>query len=158
MIKRLGTAQTLVLRQIRESCPIFKRMGATGLPVKDYQDVIHVNQVGLRFVNEMAEQVAWFNPCLAMNGRMSNGGGPIWVVFDADAAKREKWTCEPPRVHDSLSGVRINAKTEIIDLLGQVIPGLYCSGESAGGFNLHGLGRCMVQGGIAGREAANYGH
>lgn len=38
-------------------------------------------------------------------------------------------------------------------LLGQVIPGLYCGGESAGGFSQHGLARALVQGLIAGRNA-----
>ena len=33
-------------------------------------------------------------------------------------------------------------------------PGLYCAGESAGGFNQHGMGRCATQGFIAGRSAA----
>ena len=41
-----------------------------------------------------------------------------------------------------------------MDMQGQVIPGLYCGGESAGGFNQHGLGRCMTQGYIAGKYAA----
>lgn len=33
---------------------------------------------------------------------------------------------------------------------GQVIPGLYCGGESAGGFSLHGVARAACQGFIAG--------
>ena len=37
---------------------------------------------------------------------------------------------------------------------GKVIPGLYCAGESAGGFNQHGMGRCVTQGFIAGVDAA----
>jgi succinate dehydrogenase/fumarate reductase flavoprotein subunit len=37
---------------------------------------------------------------------------------------------------------------------GKVIRGLYCGGESAGGFNQHGLARSIVQGRIAGMEAA----
>ncbi len=37
---------------------------------------------------------------------------------------------------------------------GEVIPGLYCGGESAGGFSMHGLARCTSQGFIAGRNAA----
>jgi succinate dehydrogenase/fumarate reductase flavoprotein subunit len=41
-----------------------------------------------------------------------------------------------------------------MDLNGQVIPGLYCGGESAGGFSLHGLARAICQGYIAGRHAA----
>ena len=39
-------------------------------------------------------------------------------------------------------------------LAAKVIPGLYCAGESAGGFALHGLPRVVVFGRIAGREAA----
>ena len=42
----------------------------------------------------------------------------------------------------------------MVDLHGQVIPGLYCGGESAGGFSEHGLARCTVQGRIAGKGAA----
>jgi len=37
---------------------------------------------------------------------------------------------------------------------GEVIPGLYCGGESAGGFSQHGLARAACQGYIAGRAAA----
>jgi len=59
-----------------------------------------------------------------------------------------------PVIHDTRSGLRINAKGQVVDLNGAVIPGLYCGGESAGGFSLHGLARCTVQGRIAGRNAA----
>lgn len=211
------------------SSPIFGKIRATGLTVKDHQDVIHVNQIGKRIVNEMANGPEWWNPCLALNGGEGNGGGPIWALFDADAVKREGWVCEPPHVdpngwffsadtpeqlaekikskyqrqpmpapalrdtvarynsfvdsgkdsdfgkpspkykirtppfyaawsapcvHDCLSGVRINSKSQVIDWGGQPIPGLYCGGESAGGFNQHGLAKCIVEGRIAGREAA----
>src|SRR3970282_2188526 len=59
-----------------------------------------------------------------------------------------------PLVHDSRAGLRINAKCQVMDMNGEVIPGLYCAGESAGGFNQHGLGRCTTQGFIAGMNAA----
>jgi succinate dehydrogenase/fumarate reductase flavoprotein subunit len=59
-----------------------------------------------------------------------------------------------PNVHDTRAGLRINAQCQVIDMQGQVIPGLYCGGESAGGFNQHGLGRCTAQGYIAGKNAA----
>ncbi len=59
-----------------------------------------------------------------------------------------------PLVHDTRAGLRINATCQVMDMQGQVIPGLYCGGESAGGFNQHGLGRCTVQGYIAGKNAA----
>ena len=211
------------------SSPIFDKIRATGLTVKDHQNVIHVNQVGRRIVNEMTLGPEWWNPCLSINGGEGNGGGPIWAIFDSEAVKRENWVCEPPHVdrdgwffaanaleelagkitspyqkkpvpgaalretvvrynsfvdagkdadfgkpspkykiqtapfyaawsapcvHDCLSGLRINAKSQVIDWGGQPIPGLYCGGESAGGFNQHGLAKCIVEGRIAGREAA----
>jgi succinate dehydrogenase/fumarate reductase flavoprotein subunit len=58
-----------------------------------------------------------------------------------------------PTPHDSRAGLRINAKCQVVDRVGRVIPGLYCGGESAGGFSQHGLARSVVQGLIAGREA-----
>ena len=54
-----------------------------------------------------------------------------------------------PVIHDARAGLRIDAKCQVIDLNGNVIPGLYCGGESAGGFSQHGLARCVVQGRIA---------
>jgi succinate dehydrogenase/fumarate reductase flavoprotein subunit len=59
-----------------------------------------------------------------------------------------------PVVHDTRAGLRINAKCQVIDLNGEVIPGLYCGGESAGGFSQHGLARAACQGWIAGNAAA----
>ncbi len=59
-----------------------------------------------------------------------------------------------PILHDSLTGLKINRKCEVIDIKGQVIAGLYCAGECAGGFGLHGLPRVSVFGRVAGREAA----
>jgi succinate dehydrogenase/fumarate reductase flavoprotein subunit len=59
-----------------------------------------------------------------------------------------------PVPHDTRAGLRINPRCQVIDMQGAVIPGLYCGGESAGGFSQHGLARCAVQGLIAGRNAA----
>ena len=59
-----------------------------------------------------------------------------------------------PILHDALAGLRTNGRGEVLDIRGQVIPGLYAAGESAGGFSLHGLPRVTVFGRIAGREAA----
>jgi succinate dehydrogenase/fumarate reductase flavoprotein subunit len=59
-----------------------------------------------------------------------------------------------PVVHDTRAGLRINARCQVLDLDGAVIPGLYCGGESAGGFSMHGLPRALCQGYIAGRNAA----
>jgi FAD binding domain len=242
--------------------PIFPLVRATGFNVKDWQDLILVNQVGKRFYDEtkgdvphgnLAGQVTpytsndyrnaenvKFNPtkhsfthaALAMNEYSEAPdycAGPVWAIFDADAVQREGWKVVPPYVdpdgyffagntleelaaaikneyqakpikgstlkatverynsfvdggedkdfgkpapkykiqtppfyaawgtpvvHDTRAGLRINAKCQVIDMSGKVIPGLYCAGESAGGFNQHGMGRCATQGFIAGTDAA----
>ncbi len=59
-----------------------------------------------------------------------------------------------PVIHDTRAGLRINARCQVIDVNGEAIPGLYCGGESAGGFSMHGLPRAICQGFIAGRNAA----
>jgi hypothetical protein len=236
--------------------PIFSQARATGLSVKDYQNAILVNMIGLRFYDETAGQFPannynsikpyvprsylnaanlkyepsnFINAALAGTGDTTPGGGPIWAIFDSDAVKREGWKVTPPYVdtaqgyffsadsiaelagkivnkyqrkpmppdslqntvarynsfvdagkdadfgkpapkfkiqappfhaawatpviHDTRSGLRINGKCQVVDLNGNVIPGLYCGGETAGGFSLHGLARCMVQGRIAARNA-----
>ena len=236
---------------------VFSKARAIGLRVRDYQNVILVNQAGRRFYDETQGQYTannygdikpytpgsyrnaadvkfhpanFLNAAMAGTGESVNGGGPIWAIFDSDAVKREEWTVEPPHVdieagyffsgntieelaqnivtkyqrkpmpasalqetiarynsfvdmgkdadfekpspkykiqtapfhaawatpvpHDSRAGLRINAKCEVVDWWGNVIPGLYCGGESAGGFSMHGMGRCIVQGRIAGRNAA----
>src|ERR1700726_2077888 len=78
--------------------PIAGLARAIGLQVTSYQDLIHVNQVGKRFVDEIATGFEWWNPCLELNGGRGEGGGPIWARFDAGGAKRETWTCAPPFV------------------------------------------------------------
>ena len=59
-----------------------------------------------------------------------------------------------PVIHDTRAGLRINAKCQVQDMNGKVIPGVYCGGESAGGFSQHGLARAICQGYIAGKNAA----
>lgn len=60
-----------------------------------------------------------------------------------------------PVPHDSRAGVRINANCQVMDMNGHVVPGLYCGGESAGGFSQHGLARAICQGYIASRHAVS---
>jgi len=60
-----------------------------------------------------------------------------------------------PVIHDTRAGLRINAHSQVVDLKGEIIPGLYCGGESAGGFGMHGVARGIVQGRIAGMHAAS---
>ncbi len=215
--------------------PMFKLAGASGLTVKDFQDLILVTQAGRRFWNEIDDSYKFIDACLGSNGNLgrngrgANGGGPIWAIFDADAVRREEWDPRPPNVdhdgwcfeartigalaekisnpyqrqpmvaslleetvarynafvdqgrdadfgkpgpkykvqsppfyaawstpilHDSISGLKIDSKCRVIDIRGEVIPGLFCAGESAGGFALHGLPRVIVFGRIAGRQAA----
>jgi succinate dehydrogenase/fumarate reductase flavoprotein subunit len=242
--------------------PVFPLVKAQGLSVKDWHDLILVNQVGNRFYDEskgdcphgnVCNDVSpyipndyrnnenikfnptkynFFNAAMAINEYSEPPeycAGPIWAIFDAEAVKREGWRVEPPYVdpdgyffradtltelaaaikneyqakpmsgailqatverynsfveagvdrdfnkalpkykieippfyaawgtpvvHDARAGLRINGKCQVIDMNGQVIPGLYCAGESAGGFNQHGMGRCATQGYIAGMNAA----
>ena len=215
----------------RPTASMFPQAKATGLTVKDWQDLIMVNQFGKRFWDEGDGSYKFFNAAMAYNGDKTklNGGGPIWAIFDADGAAREKWNTKPPNVdpdgwfyqadtlaelagriknqyqkqpmpgaaltetvarynsfvaegvdkdfkkktpmhkiekppfyaawatpilHDTLTGLRTNTSTEVIDMRGEVIPNLYCAGESQGGFAQHGLARCLVFGRIAGRTAA----
>lgn len=56
--------------------------------------------------------------------------------------------------HDSSGGLRVNGKMQVMDTQGKVIPGFYAAGESAGGHEMHGLGRAITQGYIAGGCAA----
>ncbi|HJO12275.1 MAG: FAD-dependent oxidoreductase [Gammaproteobacteria bacterium] len=56
--------------------------------------------------------------------------------------------------HDSYGGLRVNGKQQVVDMQGEVIPGLYAGGEAVGGFNKHGLGKGHVHGYIAGTHAA----
>jgi succinate dehydrogenase/fumarate reductase flavoprotein subunit len=242
--------------------PIFPLVKATGFNVKDWQDLILVNQVGKRFYDEtkgdvphgnLGGQVTPYTPndyrnaenvkynptkhnfthaALAMNEYSEPPdycAGPVWAIFDANAVQREGWKVTPPHVdtdgyffsantleelaaaikneyqakpmkgatlqatverynlfvdagedkdfgkpepkykiqtppfyaawgtpvvHDTRAGLRINARCQVIDMSGKVMPGLYCAGESAGGFNQHGMGRCATQGYIAGTDAA----
>ncbi len=235
---------------------VFDKARAIGLAVKDWQDVILVNMLGKRFYDETAghfnyntyqstdpyepysylnaknvkyDPSNFINAALAGIGDGHNGGGPIWAIFDTDAAAREKWIAKPPHVdvdagffftagsieelagkikmkyqrvpmppqnlaaavarynsfveagndsdfgkpkplykiakppfhaawatpviHDTRAGLRINACCQVVDMNGEVIPGLYCGGESAGGFSMHGLPRAICQGFIAGRNS-----
>jgi hypothetical protein len=211
--------------------PMFHLAKATGLTVTDWQDVIFVNQAGRRFWNEADGSYRFFNAAMAYSGEAGklNGGGPVWAIFDADAAARENWNTKPPYVdpdgyffaadtigelagqirspyqkqpmsgavlqetvnrynsfvasgvdqdfkkptpmhkietppfyaawatpilHDTLTGLRTTPRAEVVDIRGEVIPGLYCAGESQGGFAQHGLARCLVFGRVAGRHAA----
>ena len=55
--------------------------------------------------------------------------------------------------HDSYGGLRVNGQQQVVDMQGEVIPGLYAGGEAVGGFNKHGLGKGHVHGYIAGTHA-----
>jgi len=244
----------------KQESPIFPKVGATGLTIRNWQDAIIVNQVGKRFYNEFEDgyptgtfhgfhdpykpgdwrnttrikytPMNYIDAALAINEGSTApdfGAGPQWAIFDAEAVKREKWNLDPPAthpdyfftaktladlaalltkcpqqkvkmpakyleetvkrynqmvdlgvdpdfakpsprykietapfyaawatftVHDTYAGLRINMKCQVMDMQGQIIPGLYCGGESAAGCSQHGVGRSTTQGFIAGKEAA----
>jgi urocanate reductase len=230
---RMGKKSNGSATDLYPTSPHFFRAGALGLVVRDFQNVILVNENGLRLYNEAAhpQDYEYFAAALAWTGDPAklNGGGPIWAVFDADAVAREKWQVKPPYVdpfgyffsadtieelagkivneyqwrpmpgatlrstveryngfvdaaadadfkkpgpmykiakppfyaawhtpalHDSYTGIRINTKGQVMDLRGQVIPGLYACGDSAGGFGQHGICRAATFGRLAGFDAA----
>jgi succinate dehydrogenase/fumarate reductase flavoprotein subunit len=254
---RIGTQYGYVNLHWRPGSKIFHKVRASGLRVADWQNIIMVNMLGKRFYDETGKQFTannynairpyvhghwlnaknikyepnnWLNAAMAGIGDAQNGGGPIWAIFDADGASREKWDPRPPYVdveagfffeaatieelaqkiqmkhqrvpmppenlsatvslynnfvvdgvdsdfgkpkplwkiekppfyaawatpvvHDTRAGLRIDARCRVIDMKGEIIPGLYCGGESAGGFSAHGLARATAQGFIAGTFAA----
>lgn len=56
--------------------------------------------------------------------------------------------------HNTIGGITINPKAQVMDWNTQVIPGLYAAGESAGGMDLIGLAKPIVFGRVAGEWAA----
>lgn len=59
-----------------------------------------------------------------------------------------------PALHDCYGGLRVNPSMQCIDIHGDLIPGLFACGESAGGTRTHGLSRAIPTGYIAGASAA----
>ncbi len=57
-------------------------------------------------------------------------------------------------VHDTCGGLAINARSQVLDIHGKVIPGLYAGGETAGGLEFVGMNRGIILGRIAGENAA----
>jgi succinate dehydrogenase/fumarate reductase flavoprotein subunit len=230
---RMGKKSNGTITELYPTSPHFFRARALGLVVKDYQNVILVKENGRRFYDETVptRDYEYYAAALAWTGDPNkfNGGGPIWAVFDADAAAREEWNVKPPHVdpdgyffsadtieelagkivneyqwrpmppaalrksvelynsfvdtgidadfrkprpmfkiatppfyaawhtpaiHDSYTGIRINTSAQVMDLRGEVIPGLYACGDSAGGFGQHGICRAATFGRIAGFHAA----
>jgi len=56
-------------------------------------------------------------------------------------------------VHDTCGGLAVNAKSQVLDIYGKVIPGLYAGGEAAGGLGTAGMPRAIITGRIAGENA-----
>jgi succinate dehydrogenase/fumarate reductase flavoprotein subunit len=119
--------------------PIFNKARAVGLHVKNWQNLILVNQAGKRFYDETAGRfignyynaipeyashsnrnlshvtlnekgLNFFGAALAGDGKNGNGGGPIWAIFDSAAVERERWKPEPPNV-DTTAGYFFSAPT-----------------------------------------------
>jgi FAD binding domain-containing protein len=90
---------------------LFPLAKATGLTVSDWQNMIFVNETGQRFWNEVDGSYRFFSAAMAWHGDAGklNGGGPIWAIFDADGAAREKWDPKPP--HVDLDGYFYSADT-----------------------------------------------
>lgn len=61
----------------------------------------------------------------------------------------------PIGVNDSYGGLRVDGNSQVVDLYGNPIPGLYAGGEASGGGRQHGLGRALVQGYMAATHAVS---
>jgi hypothetical protein len=55
-----------------------------------------------------------------------------------------------PAPHDTLAGLKVNRKFQVLDIYSEVIPSLYCIGESASGQAMHGHGKNVSSGYAAG--------
>jgi succinate dehydrogenase/fumarate reductase flavoprotein subunit len=101
--------------------------------------------------DKLAAQVERYNSFVD-SGEDADFGKPKPLYKIAKPPFYAAWST--PVLHDTRAGLRIDADCRVIDMRGAIIPGLYCGGETAGGFSQHGLARCVVQGLIAGRNAA----
>jgi len=59
--------------------------------------------------------------------------------------------------HDSYGGLRIDGRSQVVDIQGDPVPAFYAGGEVAGGTNKRGLGTSIVQGFVAATTAAQPG-
>ena len=60
-----------------------------------------------------------------------------------------------PILHDTLTGLRTDVNSRVIDTRGEVIQGLYCAGKSQGGFAQRGLTRCILFGRLVRQHATS---
>lgn len=228
-----------------ENSKVWKLFRSRGI-VPDYKSMIIVNMLGQRCGNEdllinsrsMPKSYDYFETALCSvfidadgDGNAECYGGPLWGIFDQEAAVRNDWDMEhavdyeygyafkadtieelsekvvnkyyenikmdpeilkktierfnaavesgndedwgrttleykiqkgpfyavwaTPNLHDTLAGLRVDGNMQVLDLDGNSIPGLFAAGESAGGLHVHGLGRVITTGYIAGRGAAS---
>ncbi|WP_020612154.1 flavocytochrome c [Sediminispirochaeta bajacaliforniensis] len=103
------------------------------------------------------------------NGYVANGNDPDFgKVIDKGIMMKIEYgpyyaIPQWPSVHHTMGGLKISPKTEVQDIWGHVIPGLYAAGECVGG--VHGTNRlgsnavadCVSHGYIAGQYAATGG-
>jgi hypothetical protein len=59
-----------------------------------------------------------------------------------------------PAPHDTLAGVRVKGRFQVLDIHSEVIPSLYCIGESASGQAMHGHGKNVSSGNAAGTNVS----
>jgi succinate dehydrogenase/fumarate reductase flavoprotein subunit len=134
---QIGSQYGYVNLRWQPGSPVFDLVRASGLRVRDWQDVILVNMLGRRFYDETGGQFTAnnyksidpytygnyrnaknikYNPNNLIDAALAgiadgrNGGGPIWAVFDAAAVEREKWRPAPPDV-DIAAGFFFQADT-----------------------------------------------
>ncbi|MEE8438295.1 MAG: FAD-dependent oxidoreductase [Micropepsaceae bacterium] len=105
-------------------------------------------------LSHLSETVAKWNSYVDQGADPEFERGPDAPMYKIDTPPFYAATLNPVW-HDSYGGLRINGRTQVMDMQGEPIPGLYAGGESSGGGQQHGLGRALVHGYIAGTNAVD---
>jgi glycine/D-amino acid oxidase-like deaminating enzyme len=122
--------------------------------IEELAEKIHAGHEFQRVpMRHLADTVAKWNSYVDRGEDPDFARGPDAPMYKIDTPPFYAATLNPVW-HDSYGGLRINGRAQVIDMQGQVIPGLYSGGEASGGGQQHGLGRAHVHGFIAGTNAA----
>lgn len=122
-----------------------------------------LEELAKKLINKYYEDVKMDPETLAAtikryNSFVEKGKDEDWgkTSLDYKIEKGPFYACwATPNLHDTLAALRVNKDMQVIDLDGKVIPSLFAAGESSGGMHVHGLGRVITSGFIAGRAAAS---
>ncbi len=108
----------------------------------------------------LEKTVADFNAAVKDGKAMDAQPAKAAFAFKVEAPKFYAFYPLSPGITLTFGGIRINEKAQALEADGKIIPGLYASGECAGGLYYEdyiggaSLANCLVMGRIAGQQAA----